>query len=98
MVVYSRHSDIRTVERVTLADRAFDQIVEAIEQGRIAPRIAGCSNHWQAYKEHQEILTGLRRRDADAAEGAMRKHVRLSWSNTQTRLKAGGSFPKDAAS
>ena len=37
MAVYSRQSDIRAVERVTLADRAFDQIVEAIVQGRIAP-------------------------------------------------------------
>jgi DNA-binding GntR family transcriptional regulator len=52
----------------------------------------------QAYKEHQEILGALRHRDANAAEKAMRRHIRLSWSNTEARLKAGGSFPKDAAS
>lgn len=238
MVVYSRQSDIRAIERVTLADRAFDNIVEAIVQGRIAPgetinevnlssqlgvsraplreaivrleakglihrvphmgarvidlrlqdleelfaireglegmaarlaaaamsddeldtlersldahrrqpdvasgtayyqpggdqdfhfRIARGSNNQrlfrllcedmysllrvyrfrssttpgrarQAYKEHQEILAALRRRDADAAEKAMRRHVRLSWSNTEARLNAGGSFTKDAAS
>jgi DNA-binding GntR family transcriptional regulator len=238
MAVYSRQSDFRAIERLTLADRVFDQIVEAIVQGRIAPgetinevslsvrlgvsraplreaivrleakglvhrvphvgtrvidlrlqdleelfaireglegmaarlaaaamsdddldalalsleahrrqpdvasgtayyqaggdqdfhfRIASGSNNRrlfrllcedmysllriyrfrssttpgrarQAYKEHQVILAALRRRDADAAEDAMRKHVRLSWSNTEARLKAGGSFLKDAAS
>jgi DNA-binding GntR family transcriptional regulator len=47
----------------------------------------------QAYKEHQEILAALRRRDATAAEAAMRKHIRLSWRNTQARL--GRSSAKD---
>ena len=37
MAVYSRQPDIHTIERITLADRVFDQIVEAIVQGRIAP-------------------------------------------------------------
>jgi DNA-binding GntR family transcriptional regulator len=52
----------------------------------------------QAYIEHQDILSALRRRDADAAEMAMRKHIRLSWSNTAARLKAAGSSPQDVAS
>jgi DNA-binding GntR family transcriptional regulator len=42
----------------------------------------------QAHKEHQDILTALRRRDAQAAEDAMRRHIRLSWANTETRLAA----------
>src|SRR5215510_5045500 len=37
MVVYSRHGDMHTIARVTLADRVFEQIVEAIVKGRIAP-------------------------------------------------------------
>jgi DNA-binding GntR family transcriptional regulator len=49
----------------------------------------------QAYKEHQDILTALRRRDQDAAEAAMRKHIRLSWSNTAARLKVAGSSPRE---
>jgi DNA-binding GntR family transcriptional regulator len=52
----------------------------------------------QAYIEHQDILGALRRRDADAAEAAMRKHIRLSWSNTEARLKAAGSSPQDVVS
>jgi DNA-binding GntR family transcriptional regulator len=52
----------------------------------------------QAYMEHQEILAALRRRDADAAEEAMRRHIRLSWANTEARLKAGGSTPRTVAS
>jgi DNA-binding GntR family transcriptional regulator len=238
MIVYSRQSDIRAVERVTLADRAFDQMVEAIVQGSIAPgqtinevslsaqlgvsraplreaivrleakglilriphvgarvidlrlddlkelfaireglegmaarlavtamsdddldalevsleahrrqpdvasgtayyqaggdqdfhfRIASASNNRrlfrllcedmysllriyrfrssttpgrarQAYKEHQDILAALRRRDADAAEDAMRRHVRLSWANTEAKFKAAENLPREAAS
>jgi DNA-binding GntR family transcriptional regulator len=52
----------------------------------------------QAYSEHQDILSALRRRDADAAEAAMRKHIRLSWSNTEARLKAAVSSQQDVAS
>jgi DNA-binding GntR family transcriptional regulator len=52
----------------------------------------------QAYIEHQDILSALQRRDADAAETAMRKHIRLSWSNTEVRLKAAGRSPQDVAS
>jgi DNA-binding GntR family transcriptional regulator len=52
----------------------------------------------QAYIEHHDILGALRRRDADAAEAAMRKHIRLSWSNTEARLKATGSSPQDVVS
>jgi DNA-binding GntR family transcriptional regulator len=52
----------------------------------------------QAYIEHQDILGALRRRDGDAAEAAMRKHIRLSWSNTEARLKAAGSSPQDVVS
>jgi DNA-binding GntR family transcriptional regulator len=52
----------------------------------------------QAYIEHQDILGALRRRDADAAEGAMRRHIRLSWSNTEARLMAAGRPPQDVAS
>ena len=51
----------------------------------------------QAYLEHQAILAALRRRDADAAEEAMRRHIRQSWSNTQARLKTAASA-KDVAS
>jgi DNA-binding GntR family transcriptional regulator len=51
----------------------------------------------QAYKEHLEILAALRRRDGEAAEAAMRKHIRLSWSNTAARLKAAGSSPRDVS-
>jgi DNA-binding GntR family transcriptional regulator len=49
----------------------------------------------KAYKEHQDILAALRHRDQDAAEAAMRKHIRLSWSNTAARLKVPGSSPRD---
>jgi DNA-binding GntR family transcriptional regulator len=42
----------------------------------------------QAYVEHQDILGALRRRDAAAAEAAMRRHIRLSWSNIEARLRA----------
>jgi DNA-binding GntR family transcriptional regulator len=52
----------------------------------------------QAYIEHQDILGALRRRDADAAEEAMRRHIRLSWSNTEARLMAAGRPPQDVAS
>ena len=52
----------------------------------------------QAHKEHLEVLAALRRRDADAAEDAMRRHIRLAWSNMEARLRSGGSFPKDIAS
>jgi DNA-binding GntR family transcriptional regulator len=52
----------------------------------------------QAYVEHQHILAALRRRNADAAEEAMRRHIRLSWANTEARLKPGGSIPKTVAS
>lgn len=51
----------------------------------------------QAYREHQDILAALRRRDAEAAEAAMRRHIRLSWSNTQARLAAAGRTPRDVA-
>jgi DNA-binding GntR family transcriptional regulator len=44
----------------------------------------------QAYKEHQGILSALQRRDADAAEEAMRRHIRLSWANIEANLKASG--------
>ena len=38
MVVYSRQrSLLHAIPRETLADRVFEQIVEAIVQGRIAP-------------------------------------------------------------
>jgi DNA-binding GntR family transcriptional regulator len=52
----------------------------------------------QAYKEHQNILAALRRRDPDAAEEAMRRHIRLSWANTEARLKVGNVMPKHAVS
>ncbi len=53
----------------------------------------------RAYKEHQDILAALRRRNADAAEEAMRRHIRLSWSNSQARLgEAAGSSKDDQAS
>lgn len=52
----------------------------------------------QAYMEHQDILAALRRRDANAAEEAMRRHIRLSWLNTEARLKAVGSAAQDLAS
>ena len=51
----------------------------------------------QAYKEHQDILAALRRRDADTAEEAMRRHVRQSWSNIETRFKANGHGLKGAS-
>src|ERR1700721_2371639 len=37
MAVYSRQPHIRAIERMTLTGRVFDQIVETIVQGRIAP-------------------------------------------------------------
>src|SRR5262245_58146831 len=37
MVVYSRQPGVDAIARITLADRVFDQSVEAIVQGRIAP-------------------------------------------------------------
>jgi DNA-binding GntR family transcriptional regulator len=52
----------------------------------------------QAYVEHQDILGALRRRDGDAAEAAMRRHIRLSWSNIEARLKATGRPAQDVAS
>jgi DNA-binding GntR family transcriptional regulator len=52
----------------------------------------------QAYTEHQDILSALQRRDADAAEAAMRRHIRLSWCNTEARLKAAGGSPRGVAS
>jgi DNA-binding GntR family transcriptional regulator len=42
----------------------------------------------QAHKEHQQILAALRRRNAQAAEDAMRRHIRSSWANTEKRLVA----------
>lgn len=51
----------------------------------------------QAYIEHQEIFGALRRRDADAAEAALRRHIRLSWSNTEARLSATARPPQDVA-
>jgi DNA-binding GntR family transcriptional regulator len=53
----------------------------------------------QAYAEHQDILGALQRRDAEAAEAAMRRHIRLSWSNIEARLStpAAGST-QDVAS
>src|SRR5262245_41462776 len=52
----------------------------------------------QAYIEHQDILSALRRRDADAAETAMRRHIRSSWSNIEARLKATGRPTQAVAS
>ena len=52
----------------------------------------------QAYMEHQDILAALRQHDANAAEEAMRRHIRLSWLNTEARLKAVGSAAQDLAS
>jgi DNA-binding GntR family transcriptional regulator len=51
----------------------------------------------QAYREHQDILAALARRDADAAEAAMRRHIRLSWCNTRARLAAAGRPARDLA-
>jgi DNA-binding GntR family transcriptional regulator len=51
----------------------------------------------QAYTEHQDILSALQRRDADAAEDAMRRHIRLSWANIEANLKISGSPSKTVA-
>ncbi len=51
----------------------------------------------RAYQEHQEVLAALRRRDADAAEESMRRHIRLSWLNTEARLAADDQSLKDVA-
>jgi DNA-binding GntR family transcriptional regulator len=52
----------------------------------------------QAHIEHQAILTALRRRDPQAAEDAMRHHIRQSWANTEARLVADGNAALDVAS
>jgi DNA-binding GntR family transcriptional regulator len=51
-----------------------------------------------AHKEHQDILAALRRRDPQAAEDAMRHHIRQSWANTEARLMADGNAALDVAS
>ena len=51
-----------------------------------------------AYKEHQDILAALRRRDGDGAEAAMRHHIRQSWANTEARISIDGQSRKDIAS
>jgi DNA-binding GntR family transcriptional regulator len=52
----------------------------------------------QAYTEHQDILSALQRRDADAAETAMRRHIRLSWTNIEATLQTIPSTSKTIAS
>jgi DNA-binding GntR family transcriptional regulator len=40
-----------------------------------------------ALNEHRVIVAALRSRDADAAEAAMRAHIRASWMNTRTAFQ-----------
>jgi DNA-binding GntR family transcriptional regulator len=40
-----------------------------------------------ALNEHRVIVAALRSRDADAAEAAMRAHIRASWLNTRTAFQ-----------
>jgi DNA-binding GntR family transcriptional regulator len=41
-----------------------------------------------ALNEHRAIVVALRSRDPDAAEAAMRAHIRASWMNTRTAFQA----------
>ena len=40
-----------------------------------------------ALHEHRAVLAALTRRDPDAAEAAMRAHIRASWENTRQAFK-----------
>jgi DNA-binding GntR family transcriptional regulator len=52
----------------------------------------------QAHIEHRAILTALRRREPQAAEDAMRRHIRQSWANTEMRLATDKNLALDVAS
>ena len=41
----------------------------------------------EALREHQAIVAALKQRDPEAAESAMRAHIRASWDNTSKNFK-----------
>lgn len=43
----------------------------------------------EALAEHKDILVALKSRDPDAAEAAMRRHIRSSWANIQNTFDGG---------
>lgn len=89
----------RQVALLSRNDLLQDELEEIHAQLELARKRSGAhpARARSAYAEHLAVFTAIRDRDPDAAEQAMRLHVRSAWTSVQLTLGLGAAVPKDAA-